>query len=161
MRIYGKAVAMIVIVASAMLIMTCCTRKPVMAHARFVHLPTTGWQQSFPLTFIPQYDDSTLNYDLKLTVRHNNSYSYRNLTLAIDVFATDSTVLRQQVNLELADEYGNWTGGGFGALYQVSATIANGISPSQANRVVIWQTMAGNDTLQGLIDLGLTVFPNN
>ena len=161
MRISGIGEAMIVFIASAMLIMTSCTRKPVLAHARFVHLPSTGWQHSFPLTFMPQYDDSTLTYDLKLTIRHNNSYSYRNLALAIDILGADSTAHRQQVNLGLADEYGNWTGGGFGALYQVSATIANDISPKQASQVVIWQIMPGNNTLQGIIDLGLTVSPSS
>ena len=96
-----------------MLIMTSCTHKPVMAHARFVHLPSSGWQQSFPLAFIPEYDDSTLTYDLKLTVRHNNSYSYRNLSLTIDIFGADSTVLRQQVNMALyhPNKQAEWSSG--------------------------------------------------
>ena len=159
-RTNGKAVAMTVLVAAAMLIMSGCTHKPVMAHARFVHLPTSGWQQDLPLTFTPEYDDSTLTYDLTLTIGHNNSYSYRNLSMTIDLIAADSTFQRQQVNMELADKYGNWTGGGFGALYQASTPIANDMSPAKASRIVVWQTMAGCDTLTGIVNLGLTVSPN-
>ena len=161
MRINSKAVAMTVFVAAAMLIMTACTRKPVMAHAQFVNMPSHGWQQDLPLAFTPIYDDSTLTCDLMLTIRHDNSYSYRNLSMAVDVIAADSTVHRQQVNMQLADEYGNWTGGGFGALYQASVFIARGLSPSQASRVVVWQTMAACDTLTGLVNMGLTVFPSH
>ena len=160
MRINGKAVAMMVFVAAAMLIITACTRKPVMAHAQFVNLPSHGWQQDLPLAFTPIYDDSTLTCDVMLTILHDNSYSYRNLSMAVDIIAADSTVHRQQVNMPLADEYGNWTGGGFGALYQASVFIARDLLPTQASRIVVWQTMADCDTLTGLVNMGLTVFPS-
>ena len=161
MRISGKAVAMTAFVAAAMLIMTACTSKPVMPHAQFVNIPSHGWQQDLPLAFTPSYDDSTLTCDFKLTIRHDNSYSYRNLSIAVDIIAADSTVRRQQVNMPLADEYGNWTGGGFGALYQASVVIARDLSPDQASRIVVWQTMADCDTLTGLVNMGLTVYPSH
>lgn len=161
MRTNGKAVAMTVFVAAAMLIITACTRKPVMAHAQFVNMPSQGWQQDLPLTFTPIYEDTTLNYDLMLTIRHDNGFSYRNLLMTIDMIAGDSTVSRQQVNMPLADEYGNWKGGGFGALYQASILIARNMSPTQASRIVVWQTMEGCDTLTGLVNMGLTVFPSH
>ena len=161
MRINGKAVAMTVFVAAAMLIITACTRKPVMAHAQFVNMPSHGWQQDLPLAFTPIYDDSTLTCDVMLTIRHDNSYSYRNLSMAVDIIAADSTVRRQHVNMPLADEYGNWTGGGFGALYQASVFIARDLLPTQASRIVVWQTMADCDTLTGLVNMGLTVFPSH
>ena len=160
-RTNGKAVAMTVLVAAAMLIMSGCTRKPVMAHARFVHLPTSGWQQNLPLTFTPEYDDSTLTYNLTLTIRHNNSYSYRNLSMAIDLIAADSTVQRKKVNMELADEYGNWTGGGFGALYQSTVPVVASVAPSQARSIVVWQAMAGCDTLAGVVNLGIITTPKD
>jgi len=153
------AVAMTVFIAAAMLFIASCQRKPVMSHARFVHLPTAGWQQTLPLTFYPEYDDSTLTYQLDLAVRHNNSYSYSNLSLVVDIITADSIVKRQPVNLPLADDYGNWSGGGFGTLYQYRYTISRAVSPAKAHSVVVWQTMRDCDTLHGLLDVGLIVKP--
>ena len=159
LRTDSKAVAMMVFIAAAMLIMAGCQRKPVLAHAQFFHLPADGWIQSAPLTFSPEYDDSARTYNLMLAVRHRNSYRYRNLSLVVDVIASDSVVTRKTVNLPLADEYGNWRGAGFGALYQDTVGIAGVIDPGDARSVVVWQAMAGCDTLRGLADVGLITQP--
>ena len=158
-KLQGKAVAMTVLIAAAMLVLSCCQRKPVMAHAYFIHLPSSGWQQSNPLNFKPEYDDSTLTYSISLAVRHENSYRFSNLLLLVDLIAVDSTVTRQKVDMKLADEYGNWRGGGFGSLYQETVGIADVIAPEDARAVVVWQTMQGCDTLQGLDDVGIIVRP--
>ena len=150
---------MTVFIAAAMLIMVSCQHKPVLPHASFVHLPTGGWQRSLPLTFMPEYDDSTLTYDISLAVRHDNSYRYRNLSLVVDIIAADSTVSRHPVDLSLADEYGNWLGGGFGALYQDEVTVAKNISPMSASSIVVWQAMQGCDTLLGVVDVGVIINP--
>ena len=155
----NKAVAMALAVVAALLILPACQRQPVLPHAQFVHLPLSGWQRTLPVTFTPQYDDSTLNYDITLAVRHGSSYAFSNLALVVDVIAADSTVSRSSVDLRLADEYGNWTGGGFGPLYQNKVPIAADLSPSQARSVVVWQTMNGCDTLHNVVDLGIIITP--
>lgn len=157
--VIAHAVAMTIVVAAAMLIMAGCERKPVMAHSQFKHLPVSRWHRSLPLSFRPEYDDSTMVYDLTLALRHDNSYRYRNLPLVVDVITADSTVHRQTVEIALADEYGNWLGGGFGALYQQVLTIARGVKPDEANTVVVWQAIEGRDTLRGLTDVGIIATP--
>lgn len=155
----ASAVAMTVFIAAAMLIMASCEHKPVMSHARFVHLPASGWQRTLPLTFTPEYDDSTRTYDIALAIRHDNSYRYRNLSLVVDIIAADSTVSRRQMDLSLADEYGNWTGGGFGSLYQDKVTVATDATPMNASSVVVWPAMQGCDTLCGLVNVGIITSP--
>jgi len=155
----ANAVAMTLFIAAAMLIMASCQRKPVMAHANYIHLPIDGWQRSMPLTFTPEYDDSLATYDFTLAIRHDNSYPYRNLSLVVDAIAADSVVNRQVLNVPLADEYGNWTGGGFGALYQDKVIVFRNLSPTDARRIVVWQAMEGCDTLSGLVNLGIIVNP--
>lgn len=130
-----------------------------MSQAQFVHLPAGGWLQGLPLTFAPEYDDSTLTYDITLSVRHDNSYRYRNLSLVVDIITADSVVTRKPVEMVLADAYGNWTSGGFGALYQCQVPLAHAIAPDQASSLVVWQAMAGCDTLRGLTDIGIFVKP--
>lgn len=156
---HRMAVAVTVVIAAAMLILAACQRKPVMTHSTFVHLPLSGWQRTMPLTFTPEYDDSARTYELTLAVRHVNSYAYRNLSLVVDVIAVDSTVSRKPLDIRLADEYGNWTGGGFGTLYQDAVCIASVVDPDDARRVVVWQAMQDCDTIFGLADIGLIVKP--
>ena len=155
----AQAVAMTIVIAAAMLVMGSCDRKPVMAHSAFTHLPNGDWQRTMPLSFRPEYDDSAARYDVTLAVRHDNSYRYSNLSLVVDVIAADSTVSRKRVNMALADGYGNWTGGGFGTLYQVTEPVALGVSPVDARSVVVWQAMNGCDTLRGLADVGIITKP--
>lgn len=154
-----NTVAMTLFIAAVMFIMPACQRKPVMAHAAFFHFPSSGWQHNKPVVFVPEYDDSVLTYNLVLAVRHSNSYRYRNLSLVVDLIAADTVISRRSVNMPIADEYGNWTGGGFGTLYQDTVTVAEVIDPGDACRVVVWQTMAGCDTLSGLVNLGLITRP--
>lgn len=155
----GKAVAMMILIAAAMLMMPSCQRKPVMAHSRFVNLPANGWQRNMPLVFEPVYDDSSRTYQLTLAVRHDNTYSHANLSLVVDMIAVDSVVNRQKVNIVLADEYGNWTGAGFGVLYQDKVRIASVIDPGDARSVVVWQAMDSCDVLQGLVNVGVIASP--
>ena len=130
-----------------------------MAKSYFTHLPEDGWKRTTPLTFMPEYDDSTTTYDLIVAVRHTNSYRFRNLVFAIDVIGNDTISVRHDLDLKLADEYGNWSGGGFGSLYQLRTVVARDISPADARSVVVWQAMDGIDTLRGLEDLGIIVAP--
>ncbi len=155
------AMTLVVVIAAAMFLTVSCQRKPLQTHAGFVHLPTEGWQRTMPLTFMPEYDDSAAYYDITLAVRHTASYRYRNLSLVVDVIAADSTVDRHNIEMSLADEYGNWSGGGFGTLYQAVKPILKGVQPHQARTVVVWQAMSGIDTLKNLENLGLIARPVN
>ena len=152
-------VAMMIHIAAVVLIVTSCQERPVLPHSDFKHLPLHGWQRTLPLTFTPEYDDSTARYELVLAVRHDNAYPYRNLSLVVDVIAADSTLNRRTVDMTVADAYGNWTGGGFGALYQDQIVIARDVAPANAASVIVWQAMEGCDTLQGLADMGIIVYP--
>ena len=150
---------MTLFIAAAMLVLSSCQRKPVMTHSRFVHLSSKGWPRSVPLTFKPEYDDSTLTYGITLAIRHESNYRYSNLSLVVDLIAEDQAVKRHNVNFSLADEYGNWKGGGFGTLYQDTVTIAPVVAPEDVQAVVVWQAMEGCDTLHGLANVGVFVRP--
>ena len=141
------------------LFLTACQKRPVITHADYVHIPPSGWLSTTPLTFSPVYGDSALTYGFTLAVRHTNSYPYRNLPLVVDIIAADSSVNRKTLDIDLADEYGRWLNGGFGSLYQAVVTLADNVTPDQAQRIIVRQAMAGCDTLTGLDDVGIFVRP--
>lgn len=156
----AHTVAMAVVIAAVVLMAACCQRKPALPHASFKHVPSTGWLRNSPLSFTPEYDDSTATYDIVLAVRHSNTYAYSNLSLTVDFIAEDSSVARYPVSIALADEFGNWTGGGFGTLYQVTVPVAEDVAPAHAARLLVWQVMAPGDTLAGIEDVGIIASPS-
>ncbi len=113
-----------------------------------------------PIKFTPEYSDSSLTYDVELALRHNNDYQYSNLSLVVDLIDSVKNVTRHDIDFELSDGYGNWRGSGFGALYQSSIVIAQGIKPSQVTSVVVWQAMNNCDVVKNVIDMGVIVKPS-
>ena len=128
--------------------------------AQFKTLPSDGWSKNQPIKFSPEYADSTLTYDILLSIRHNNSYQFSNLSLAVDMVDSVKIIHRKDIDFELSDNYGNWKGSGFGALYQASIVIATGIKPTDVNSIVVWQTMANCDIVKDVVDMGITVTPS-
>lgn len=157
----AHTVAMAVVIAAVVLMAACCQRKPVLPHASFKHVPSVGWLRSAPLSFTPEFDDSAATYDIMIAVRHSNTYAFSNLSLAVDLIAEDSTVARYPVSIALADEFGNWTGGGFGTMYQVTVPVTEGVTPARAARLLVWQVMAPGDTLAGIEDVGIIASPSH
>ena len=128
--------------------------------AQFKTLPDEGWQKSMSISFFPEYADSTITYDVELALRHNNSYQYSNLNLVVDLIDSVKNVNRSNIDFVLSDGYGNWLGSGFGALYQSSIVVAQGVKPSQVNSVVVWQAMKNCDVVKNVIDIGIIVNPS-
>ncbi len=121
----------------------------------------SGWNRTMPLVFEPQYADSTATYDLMLALRHTNAYRYANLSLVVDVMPAGSTkpAQRRAIDIKLADTGGNWIGAGFGSLYQTKVMLARGVTPQQAERVVVWQAMADVPTVDQLTEVGIIAAP--
>ncbi len=111
------------------------------------------------LRFMPSFADSAQLYDVSLAIRHTNNYEFSNLNLAVDIIGDSGKITRKAVDFKVADNYGNWLGSGFGALYQCSSVIATGVRPDQMKGIVVWQTMRGHDVIHNVVDVGITVSP--
>lgn len=158
--LYRKCMTVVTVVAAVVLFVASCNR-PVIPHAQFIHLTDSGWLRQSPLVFHPVYDDSTRTYDISLALRHQSSYEYGTLPLAVDVVGADSVVHRQSFEVRLADVHGNWSGGGFGSLYQVQLSIACSIKPCDVSYVSVWQTLDSCECLLGISDVGIICKPTN
>ena len=83
-----------------------------------------------------------------------------NLSLVVDLIDSVKNVARNKIDFELSDGYGNWKGSGFGAIYQSSVVVAQGVSPSQVGSVVVWQAMNNCDVVKNITDIGIIVTPS-
>lgn len=154
-RLHTAILVMLVALSAA------CTRPEQLPDSVMAALPADGWAQGAALRLSPLYGDSTRCYDLRLDVRHTTAYPYRDLHLIVDLVGDSGTVDRRVVDLDLADGYGNWSGSGFGTLYQHSVMLARDVPPRRARMIAVWQTMDSVDRLAGLDAIGVTAFPVN
>ena len=155
----GRIATIVAVLALAVSCLNGCSfGQGSMAH--FKTLPDDGWSKNMSLKFTPEYSDSSLTYDIALAVRHNNDYQYSNLSLVVDLIDSVKNVTRHDIDFELSDGYGNWLGSGFGAIYQSSVVIAQGVRPSQVSNIVVWQAMNNCEVVKNVIDLGVIVTPS-
>ena len=148
-----------------MLMLLCCLwacSPEQAAHSDFKHLPQQkGWSPTMPISLKPVYADSTATYDIELAVRHDTSFPYKKLTLAVDFDDDSAHTHRRMVTFDIADDNGNWLGAGFGSLYQCRAIIAENVKPGDVNSVLVWQTTTDSINLKHVTDLGIIVKPIN
>lgn len=131
------------------------------SYSRWANLPTEGWVYADTVFLLPVdtslYDnDSLVNGAIRIAVRHGNSYRYSNLWLEMTYHTDGRRLMRDTINLRLADVYGRWLGSGFGALYQQEATV----SPSSmidVTQPVSLRHIMRVDTLRGIEQVGIEV----
>lgn len=135
-----------------------CTSKP-NSYSEFKEVPLEGWHLKTPLSFTPQYGDSSCLFDVKLVVRHTSQYKFQNLSMIVDAVDSSHNVHREKVDMVLADSYGNWAGSGFGTLYQREVTAFRALRPEEAKHIVVWQRMPNCSFVKGLQEVGVIVVP--
>lgn len=158
MRIKGTIGLIVTVIVIIQCIMTSCAPTG-HSSGSFKALPVgEGWNRSMPLVFEPEYNDSNATYDIVVAIRHTNMFQYSNMPLMVDLLG-DSARLTSRVPIEIdvADEYGNWHGTGFGTMYQCKALVAQAMTPAQARKVIVWQAMSDTAMVQGITEVGVLV----
>ncbi len=125
----------------------------------FNTLPKNGWFKRDVQRFTPEWPDSTGRYDLFLTLRHNGDYAYRNLWLFVSYTDADGSQKTDTVNCELADEFGRWSGGGWGSYYQQELLLDDSFRFGSEQVVTIQQAMR-DDRICGISDVGIRIAPH-
>lgn len=130
--------------------------------SEFRPIDESGWSKSESLTFelpdtVPCGNKKT--YDVELHVRHDGKYPYRDLWLFVDFVGGGVVLERDTVDVELADQYGNWFGSGFGGMMQKSMILKSSVEAGQYEKVILWHCMPVS-SVQGLTDVGLSFATN-
>lgn len=126
-------------------------------YCHFEAVPGQTWHADLPVRFEPQWADSSATCTLLLTVRHTQHYPYGNLPMVVDLIGDDGTVSRHRVHMAITDGQGNWQGRGFGTLYQCQTLVAQGVTPHQASRVMVWLALDSCRSVAGVCDVGITL----
>lgn len=129
-------------------------------YSEFRTIEADGWYASMPLKFQPVMADSAVqSCDVEIAVRHNNNFAYSNLNLVVDFIDANYKVSRHNVVIPVASEHGNWSGAGFGRLYQDKVTVAAGVDPGALCSIVVWQAMKGCEKITDIENVGIIITP--
>ena len=125
----------------------------------FKALPELGWECDSVVVFEPALEDSVAAYDMQLVVRHTERYSYQNLWLFVDVKQDSLLLRRDTIEAMLANERGEWYGGGYSKYTLPIVYLERLVLPGGCYHVVVQQGMR-EEALRGISDLGLKVIKN-
>ncbi|MCM1355776.1 MAG: gliding motility lipoprotein GldH [Staphylococcus sp.] len=131
-------------------------------YSRWADMPPAGWVYGDTVSLLPV--DTTLSDNdsivdggkLKVALRHSNAYPFSNIWLELTYHSTNRLMMRDTINIRLADIYGRWLGSGFGASYQQDMTV----SPSatiDVTRPVSLRHIMRVDTLTGIEQVGVEI----
>lgn len=130
-------------------------------YSRWADIPADGWVYTDTVSLLPvdtslTDNDSLVNGAIKVALRHGNAYRYSNVWLELTYRTDGRRIVRDTLNIRLADVYGRWLGSGFGASYQKELTV----SPStvvDVTRPVELRHIMRVDTLRGIEQVGIEV----
>lgn len=121
-------------------------------------MPPQGWTHTDTLDFTFYVTDTTSKMIFYLVVRHTNQYPYRNLWIHILTHMPDGTTEHKTIEVELADQYGNWWGAGTQGTYEAEIPILmDARFPMQGKYVLLITHQMRMDTLPGIEGIGLAL----
>ena len=127
----------------------------------FNTLPKNGWFKRDVQRFTPEVPDTVNRYDVYLSLRHNGDYTYRNLWLFVSYNDEGGVLKTDTVNCELADEFGRWSGGGWGSYYQQEVLLNDDFRFSgEKEHVFTVQQAMRDDRIRGISDVGIRIVPH-
>lgn len=152
-----RALAYIVGVVLAMSFIACGGRD----YSNWTNLPAEGWVYGDTVLLNPldpslPDNDSLVGGTLKVALRHGNSYRYSNIWLEMTYHTADHRMIRDSINLRLADVYGRWLGSGFGASYQQEVLVSP-MTVIDLTQPVALRHIMRVDTLCGVEQIGIEI----
>lgn len=121
-------------------------------------LPDDGWKYGDTIVFTPELADSVATGRLDLALLHSNEYTYSNLWLEMTI-ADSISSHRDTINIIMADRLGRWLGRGIGTDFQPSMTVADTITLSRDQRIIVRHIMR-SDRLTDIERIGICFTPH-
>ncbi len=128
-------------------------------HREYAHIANSGWEQQDTLFFYPkQKKDPPYWGTLEIWSRNNNNYPYQNLWLFLTLENNQQTILSDTIELKLANDFGEWSGDGWGTRYHTTYRYPSPIMLSgDSLRIGIVHGMR-DKSLKGITEVGISIY---
>lgn len=114
-----------------------------------------SWSYDQMVDFEFTVPDTAKSYDLFLQLRNSGLYSYSNIWLFVETKAPNGNVLRDTLEIMLADETGKWLGKGIGNVNEMQVCYKqNAYFLNRGIFKVSIQHAMRDSVLTGIMDLG-------
>lgn len=143
-----------------LLTFTSCDSKKIFEENQKVD--TSGWKVNETYRFSPEILDTTQVSNIYINVRNSGNYEWSNLYLFIKTTAPNGAVIKDTVNLLLADERGKWLGNGFGSIFDNQIAYKKNIGfPTKG--IYVFEIKHGMRTsnLENILDVGIRIEKSN
>ncbi|MFM9051038.1 MAG: gliding motility lipoprotein GldH [Bacteroidota bacterium] len=123
-----------------------------------IALPDNRWSSTNSLKLEAVIADTAESYDVYINVRNSAGYAFSNLFLFINTYTPDGKLARDTMELELADERGQWKGDGLGDIWDNRILFKKGqrFPVPGTYRFELEQAMRV-EPLPGIMDAGLRI----
>lgn len=139
-----------------LLIINSCDKNIVYEQYRSVN--SNGWHKDSILNFNFEIVNSNQAYNLLLNVRNIEAYPYSNLWLFVDIFAPDSSSVRDTLEYTLAQPNGKWIGKGASGVYHSTFLFrSNVFFPVNGGYRFVVQHAMRDDMHKGITNVGLRI----
>lgn len=79
--------------------------------------PNHNWASANINHYAFEITDTLASYNVFFVIRHHNAYHYKNIFIQLNTTAPDSSITKQSIDLNLADEAKGWLGTGMDDIY--------------------------------------------
>jgi gliding motility-associated lipoprotein GldH len=123
-----------------------------------INFPDLTWNKDSVVTIQVDIKDTISAHNIYINVRNTSRYETQNLFLFVNTASPNGTVLRDTFECYLANDRGNWTGSGWGDMYEnqfvYKKNIRFPISGTYTFKYI--QAMRTNE-LKNISDIGLRI----
>lgn len=124
--------------------------------------PQAGiWTYNDDLVLNFEIVDTSIIYDLTLSVEHSRDYPWENLYVEIENIFPDGDTLSRPLSLELADKRGKWQGECSGSTCEAIIDLQKSVFfPKKGSYQIRLKQHMRQDSIPGLVDLHLGLYLN-
>ncbi len=135
---------------------TACDRNRVFE--KNLRIPDAEWVNSNVPYFSVNISDTTAAHNIYINVRNTGKYRYSNLYLFVTTKAPNGNILRDTMDIVLANDRGKWLGKGIGDIYFNQVPYKRNIRfPYRGIYTFEIEQAMRVDTLNDITDIGLRV----
>ena len=135
------------------LLIVCCNTNEIFD--KTYSFSSDNWNHDQVVDFEFTVSDTARPYDLYLQLRNSGVYSYSNIWLFVETLAPNGNLLRDTLEITLADNTGRWLGKGIGNLNEMQVPYKQNVYFINRGifKVSIQHAMR-DSTLNGIMDIG-------
>jgi gliding motility-associated lipoprotein GldH len=123
-----------------------------------ISFPQSGWSQEQIVAYSIPVKDTINQYQLSLIIRNDARYEFSNLFLFINTIAPGGQVIRDTVEIRLADTRGTWLGKGIGGKYTIQVPFKTQVRfPIKGNYTIEIEQGMRKEELEFISDVGLRI----